>query len=140
MNDSFSFPDRILDMVLQQIEIAVGEGRREIDDILSNLAQKNIAICHVIAMTGWLKSIEKYKRTVFDYLITNLKRTELSSILRYYQIKLFGTVFMLLSQDDQLQLVELAKNVVPEWEKGQCLMPESKEYRYRTPNLSLIHI
>lgn len=134
VNDSFNFPDRMLDLVLQQIEIAVDEGRKEIDDILSNLAQKNIAICHVIAMTGWLKSIEKYKRTVFVYLITNLKRTELSSILRYYQIKIFGAVFMLLSQDEQLELIELAKSVVPECEKGLCFIPNSKEYRYRTPN------
>lgn len=131
-NDSFNFPDRMMDSMLQRVEDAVEKENEDIDAVLNDLAHRNIDICHVISITGWLKNIYKYKNVAFEYLCNNLKETGSPSLLEYYQIDLFGSIFMLLSKEKQYQLVEKARIVVPEWERGTRPLP--KEYRTQTPN------
>lgn len=131
-NDSFNFPDQMMDSMLQRVEDAVEKENEDIDAVLNDLAHRNIDICHVISITGWLKNINKYKNVAFEYLCNNIKETGVPSVLEYYQIDLFGRVFVLLTIEEQCQLVEKARKVVPEWEKGTRPLP--KNYRTQTPN------
>ncbi len=134
-NVSYNFPDQMLNSVLLGVEKEVENNAADIDDLLKKLAQKNVDIYHVIAITGWLKNMTRYRDTAFDYLSTALKKKKMSSILEYYQIKLFGEVFMLLNQEQQLTLIEIVRTLIPEWEKGQ--RPITKEYRNNTPNTAI---
>ena len=131
-NDHFNFAEEMLDSVLQGVEKEVGNGIAGIDELLEWLAHKDVDIYHVIAINGWLKNLTRYRDAAFDYLSTALKKKETSSILEYYQIELFGEVFMLLNQEQQLTLIEIVRTLIPEWEKGQ--RPITKEYREKTPN------
>ena len=131
-NEHFNFAEEILDSVLQGVEKEVENDVAGIDELLKGLAHKNVDIYHVISITGWLKNLERYRDAAFDYLSTALKKKETSSILEYYQIKLFGEVFMQLNQGQQLKLIEIVRILIPEWEKNQ--RPISKEYREKTPN------
>lgn len=133
-NDSYNFPDQMMDSVLQRVEVAVEKEIANIDGLLNDLAHRNIDICHVISITGWLKNINKYKDVAYEYLCNNLKETGVPSVLGYYQIVLFEKIFMLLGIDKQYQLVEKARNVMPEWEKGHKLISIPKEERIKIPN------
>lgn len=134
-NDHFNFAEEMLDRVLQGVEKEVGNGVAGIDELLDGLAHKDVDIYHVIAITGWLKNLDKYRDAAFDYLSTALKKKETSSILKYYQIELFGKVFMLLSQDQQLTLIEIVRYLIPKGEKGQ--RPITREYREKTPKTAI---
>lgn len=134
-NVSYNFPDQMLNSVLLGVEKEVENNAADIDDLLKELAQKNVDIYHVIAITGWLKNMTRYRDTAFDYLSTALKKKKMSSILEYYQIKLFGEVFMLLNQEQQLTLIEIVRTLIPEWEKGQ--RPITREYREKTPKTAI---
>jgi len=134
-NVSYNFPDQMLNSVLLGVEKEVENNAADIDDLLKELAQKNVDIYHVIAITGWLKNMTRYRDTAFDYLSTALKKKKMSSILEYYQIKLFGEVFMLLNQEQQLTLIEIVRTLIPKWEKGQ--RPITREYREKTPKTAI---
>ena len=133
-NDSFNFPDQMMDSVLLGVEVAVEKEIADIDGLLNDFAQKKIDICHVISITGWLKNIYKYKDVAYEYLYNNLNETGVPSVLEFYQVVLFGKVFLLLDIDEQSQLVEKVRNVVPEWEKGNRLISIPKEKRIKIPN------
>lgn len=134
MNSSFHYGEVLLDQVLEQVEKEVKDGHIEIDEILERLSQKTIDVYHIIAITGWLVNTAKYKETACGYLIDNLKKQNISSLLHYYHTKLLGEVFMLLNQGQQAQLIDIVRAIEPEWEKGQ--RPVHKEYRDKTPNTS----
>ena len=131
-NDHFNFAEEMLDSVLQGVEKEVENDVAGIDELLEGLAHKDVDIYHIIAITGWLKNLARYRDAAFDYLSAALKKKETSSILKYYQIELFGEVFILLNQEQQLTLIEIVRTLIPEWEKGQ--RPISKEYKEKTPD------
>jgi len=134
MNNPYHFPEVQLDKVLDQVEREIKDGREDTSKVIEQLSEGNIDVYHVIAITGWTANIEKYKETAFRYLYANLKKSNLSSLLNYYQTLLLGNVFMLLTQEQQSQLIDVIRKVEPEWEKGPRPGPIPKEFRDKTPN------
>ena len=134
MNNPYHFPEIQLDKVLDQVEQEIKDSREDIAEILGRLSEKDIDVFHVIAITGWMANLEKYKETAFHYLNCILQKSNLSSLLHYYQTLLFGNVFMLLTQEQQAQLIDIVRKVEPEWEKGLRPGPIPKESRDKIPN------
>ena len=116
-NQSFSFPNELLDKILETIETAVEESWDGIDTLLSERAMTDYEENHIVAIVGWLKNPDYYKQVSLDYLINNMLRDGQFSILTYYQIELFGAIFLLLDRDCQGSLIDIVMRVNPSWEK-----------------------
>ena len=116
-NDPTRFSDELLDELLNVVEKAVDESWDTIRTILKDQSCTNFAANHIIAIVGWLRNAEEYKNDAKEYLVNNLLREDHSSVLNYYQIRLFGAVFMLLDQEGQKELIDVTMRVSPSWEK-----------------------
>ena len=89
---------------------------------LNELVQTDLTIMHIVATQALCDGINQYnnqyKEYAFQYLKTNINRTFHSSSLLHYQIKLFRTwVNADPSLEDVSDLLDIIKNIMPDWEK-----------------------
>lgn len=127
-NSPYRFSDKVLDGLLSLVEKGVDESWEGVSDCLLSLSQTDIDIYHVIAIVGWLRAPAKYSEVISEYLLKNITKQEHSTLLKYYQIELFRSVFMSLDKPSQIKLIETVMRISPDWEKEVFKGRQSTDY------------
>ena len=130
-NSPIYFDDWLLTHLIETIEKEIEKNDADIDNILNELASSNEAAKHVMAISGWLSSVDRYTKESYQYLASHIGKQFHSSYLEYCQKKLFEALFTKLEKEKKDVLMEKVANLAPDWEK----MPLSKGNN--TPHLRI---
>ena len=116
-NSPIHFDDWLLTQLILTVEKRIEENDTDIDVVLKNLASSNEAAKHVIAVSGWLHSIERYTEESYQYLAAHIGKKFHSSYLEYCQKQLFEAIFKNLEKEKRDVLMDRVADVAPDWEK-----------------------
>lgn len=130
-NSPIYFDDWLLTHLIETVEKEIEKNDVDIDNVLNELAASNEAAKHVMVISGWLSSIDRYSEESYQYLASHIGKKFHSSYLEYCQKKLFEAIFTKLDKEKKDVLMEKVANLAPDWEK----MPLSKGNN--TPHLRI---
>ena len=113
--------DDMMDYWAQRFHVEPnGNERSELDE----LVQTDLTIMHVVAVQALCDGMDKYKEAAFLYLRNNISRHYHSSLLLYYQIKLFRAwVTTDPPIEEMTELLDIIKTIMPDWEKVPLKYP-----------------
>ena len=115
-NESLYSSSELLKEALELVEELVNEESIS-DSDLKKMSLSPFAALQIIAMTGWLRNVQKYKEDIYAYLLNTLTKTVISSAWRYYHLDLLKKVFTYLTLENQTLIIDEIDKINPEWEK-----------------------
>ena len=116
-NSPIYFNDWLLTHLILTIEKKVDEKDTDIDALLKDLASSDEAAKHVLAVSGWLHSADRYTEESYQYLASHIGMKFHSSYLEYCQKKLFEAIFENLEKGKRDVLMGRVAGLAPDWEK-----------------------
>lgn len=111
-----NFSARVLDEILSYVE-----KQSEDNDIKNNLLEEyiksDVDVYHIVAIGIILSDVDNYKGKAFQYLLDNINKECISSVLLYYRKLLFQKTFSLFTNEEQNRLIGMIDILYPKSER-----------------------
>ena len=117
-SDYYKFEDKALNYLLSQVETISSSHCEKISDVLKKLSTSDLAVDVLIAVCGYRANIKYFLQDAYNVLERIMKSEYVSSVLEYYAIELFGSLFTQLSTEKKEQIMLVLANLNPNWEKN----------------------